>query len=445
MNKNLILRLPPKTTIAVYMQILLVMLMLWLRDFLSFPSAITYLTDIIMVFLVFRYYGHIKKSVSLAKANNQLYIIFFIILCMAFGATINLVNPLHVLWGARNNLRFFAFFLGCIGVLRIKDIDSIIRIIKIFFWLNVIMCTYQYFSLGLSNDYLGGFFGSSSGCNAYINILLCMVISIITAQYFAKKERMYKVGIYALACIYIATLAEIKVFYIELLIIFFTAIITVRRPTLKVIIICAISIIALYVALLLLNRYNPRSVELLFDESARDYYLRGNGYSNSGDLNRFTAIQQLYEKFFKGDALTSLFGFGLGSCDYAKYDFLQSSFYKQYNYLHYRWFSHAWVYLEQGAIGLILMVLFFISLGIYTIKHRNTDRKDLINAALYFIPTCLLGMIYNCALEIEACYLIAFMCAIPFVIKKCNKGSTLNDNYRENKASCKETIIWSQS
>ena len=72
-----------------------------------------------------------------------------------------------------------------------------------------------------------------------------------------------------------------------------------------------------------------------------DYYLSGNGYTNSGDLNRLTAIQELYSKFFKGDIIHTLFGFGLGNCEQSSFSFLQSAFYNQYSYLHYRWFSHA--------------------------------------------------------------------------------------------------------
>jgi hypothetical protein len=42
--------------------------------------------------------------------------------------------------------------------------------------------------------------------------------------------------------------------------------------------------------------------------------------------------------------------------------------------------------------------------------------------SVMFLITCLLGMIYNCALEIEACYLIAQVVAIPFVIIKYEKN-----------------------
>lgn len=430
MNKRLILRLPPKTSRAVYIQIILVMVMFWLRDFLHFPSAITYLTDVLTIWIIVSHFSRIKASISQAGAKTQSNIVLMIMFCMLFGAMINFVNPLLTLWGVRNNLRFFVFFFSCIGVLNVRDIDSIINLMKKFFWLNVAMCTFQYFVLDLSNDYLGGFFGTAQGGNAYINVLLCIICSIVMAQYFTEKLKLYKVIMYLISSIYIATLAELKIFYIEFIIILIVAIIS-ARPSLKTIMICLLGIVAINVAIELLLRYNPESLNLLFDSSARKFYLSGNGYTNSGDLNRFTAIQQLYDNFFKGDLSLSLFGFGLGSCEYAKFSFLQSEFYKQYNYLHYRWFTHAWVYLEQGAVGLILLVFFIISLWIFALKNMNSIRKDLIYLALYFFPTCLLGMIYNCALEIEACYLIAFISAVPFILAKYEKG----DNYYKNQRS----------
>lgn len=35
-----------------------------------------------------------------------------------------------------------------------------------------------------------------------------------------------------------------------------------------------------------------------------------------------------------------------------------------------------------------------------------------------FLPTCLIGIIYNCALELEASYIIAIMCSLPFILVK---------------------------
>lgn len=144
----------------------------------------------------------------------------------------------------------------------------------------------------------------------------------------------------------------------------------------------------------------------------------GNGYTNSGDLNRLTAVQKIYSMFFRGDRVHSLFGFGLGSCDYSNFSFLQSAFYKKYEYLHYRWFSHSWVYLEQGSVGLILLISFFVSIAVYIIGKRKQNRNIYDLMVFSFLPTCLIGLIYNNALEMETAYIIALMCALPFIAQK---------------------------
>ena len=41
-----------------------------------------------------------------------------------------------------------------------------------------------------------------------------------------------------------------------------------------------------------------------------------------------------------------------------------------------------------------------------------------------FIPTCIIGLIYNSALELETAYLIALVCAFPFILEKRNMTVT---------------------
>ena len=98
---------------------------------------------------------------------------------------------------------------------------------------------------------------------------------------------------------------------------------------------------------------------------------------------------------------------------------LQAHFSRQYEYLHYRWFSQGRDFLEQGLIGLILTVLFFVSIALAIIK-RFKMKKVYTLAAFSFIPTCIIGLLYNSALELEATYMIALVCAFPFILKKRN-------------------------
>ena len=406
MKRTLTIKLPSKNKLLVYCQFILVMIMFWMRDVLHFPSIITYLTDVILLYILFSKFSIIRSQLRQAKCKYQLRIVGLIVLCMIIGAIFNFVSPLLTLWGARNNLRFFMFFFVCVGLLTEKDVDSMVKLFKAFYWMNVVMCLFQHFVLGYSNDYLGGLFGITQGCNAYVNILLCIILVITFGEYFTKKLNLIRLVPYVVTTLMLATLCELKVFYIEFAIIALVTLLC-TKPSLKTVGICLFTGIGFLIAIQLMIRYNPEILKMFTDPDSMEYYLSGNGYTNAGDLNRFSAVQDIHAMFFDGNLFHSLFGFGLGNCEYSSFNFLQSDFYKQFGFLNYRWMTHAWVYLEQGAIGVVLLVGFFISILGYIICNRKKIRKDIQIAVIAFLPTCLIGIIYNCALELEASYIIA--------------------------------------
>ena len=123
--------------------------------------------------------------------------------------------------------------------------------------------------------------------------------------------------------------------------------------------------------------------------------------------------------FFKDSFIDNLFGFGMGNCDTSSYNFLQSDFFKKYEYLHYRWFSHAWIYLEQGILGILGVFLFFTSLIILLIKNERYIAMEEWRISVIIISVfAMINLIYNCTLQTEASYLLAFICSIPFVFIK---------------------------
>lgn len=406
---------------TIYFQIFWVCIMYWLQSVLHFPGAITYLTDIVTVLLLFFSGNSLKQGLLSVKLTAQKYLFTIIVFSMLIGILINGVSPLMALWGARNNLRFFVFFFICVGLLKSDDVEKLISFFKKLFWVHALLCLHQYFILGYSADYLGGIFGVGAGCNTYHNIFLCLITSIIAAEYCTSKSSVRRVLIYIAICLCLATWANLKVYYVEFLMIFAIGFLR-TRPSLKTAGLCLLGFLGIVLAVKILQRYDPDTLSFFLDADARENYLGGNGYTNSGDLNRFTAVQQLYQRFFKGNLIYILFGFGLGSCETSSYSFLQSKFYKEYGYLHYRWFSHAWIYLEQGAIGLLLIVLFIASVAFSSLLLRKSERKDLVLTTLAFSATTLLGLLYNCALEMDVCYIIAFMLSIPFILSKEEYG-----------------------
>lgn len=184
---NTVLKIPPKKKILVYAQIILVCFMLWARDVLGAPSAITYITDVITITILFFQFLKIRKGIRGTRVKVQIYIVTAILACMMLGLVLNLVKPLLVLWGLRNSFRFFVFFFICVGLLSEYDIEKIVAFFKTFFFLNVAMMTFQYFVQGYRDDYLGGFFGTDSGCNAYVCVMLCIITTIVLAEFLNSK------------------------------------------------------------------------------------------------------------------------------------------------------------------------------------------------------------------------------------------------------------------
>lgn len=401
----------------VYIQIFFVMVMLWFRDVLSFPSAITYVTDMVLVLLAVQSF-HKNTKLTIFKDNlPQFIIVGLIVLFMLFSAVINWVKPLLVLWGLRNNLRFFLFFFMCVNLLDVSDVEFFLSVFKKFYWANLVMCLIQYYLFDLEGDLLGGFFGTVRGCNGYLNVFLCIVCAISIADFLSSKIKVWTLGLYFGVALYVAILAELKVFYFELLLMIVFAVV-LTKPSARTVAVTVVCAIGLVIGLSVLAVYDPKTFSILLDMDALEIYLGGGGYTNSGDLNRFTAISQIFSMFFSSSLFLMLFGFGLGGCEYSQYSFLQSEFSRQYGELNYRWFTHAWVYLEQGAVGLILLITFFVSLLIYAWRRVKTENKYYMLIAIAFLPTCMLGLLYNIALQIECCYIMAFVCAIPYIANK---------------------------
>jgi len=303
--------------------------------------------------------------------------------------------------------------------------------ILIFLYSPIIYCLLlmffliQYYIFGLSGDYLGGFFGTTRGCNGYLNVFVCIIYAVALAEFLESKIKAGKFVLYLVTVLFIAIIAELKVVYIEMVFMSVFAVI-LSKPTFKTISLSLLCLVGFILGAIALLIYDPKSFGVLFDFDMLEWYLTGTGYTSSGDLNRFTAIGQIFNMFFKGNPIHALFGFGLGNCEYSQFSFLQSDFALKYGAINYRWFTHAWVYLEQGAVGLALLVAFFISLLIYACTKSRSSSKRYMIMAIAFLPTCIIGLIYNTAIQVENCYIIALVCALPYIANK-SKYTELKD------------------
>lgn len=428
------MKIPKRMNFIINIQIVLVCFMWLFISMFNFPSSIAYITDILLIISLFFCLKKLQWKIKKVNWITLYTIILIIIISTFIGAIINGVSPLMYAWGFRNNMRFYIFFVVCIILLRGRDIYGIIKMLKVFFWINVLLCTYQYFVLHLFGDYVGGIFGTVQGCNGYLNMFLMINWAIILGEYSQKKVSLIKLVTVAIGCTYVAAIAELKVVYIEMIIMMGVCFI-LMKPSLKTLGLIICLALGSIISVKTLMRVSPESLDVIFDIEARKMYLSGNGYTNSGDLNRFTALSSIKEMFFQDSLMRNLFGFGMGNCDTSSYSFLQSDFFKKYEYLHYRWFSHAWIYLEQGLIGILCILSFFISMIILLIKNKRYILIKEWHVSVIIISCfAIINIIYNCSIQTEASYLLAFVCAIPFVFIKEKRNKTVFLNLGNDKS-----------
>lgn len=85
------------------------------------------------------------------------------------------------------------------------------------FWLSFPLCIIERFFVSypfgtIVGDMIGGFFWNYSGCNAPLNLLLCLTTGYVTIKYFkGKKSLVYFISVICAALV-MSALAELKVF-----------------------------------------------------------------------------------------------------------------------------------------------------------------------------------------------------------------------------------------
>lgn len=399
------------------------------------PSVFNYVTDIVIYILTLMLIANLIKFRSLIDVvkKSKLFIgsAFIMFLLGTISALLNKSGFLLYIWGIRNMYRYYIFFIACIVFLKKKDVEKIFKNLFYILVINLLLVTYQYFVLGLSGDYLGGTFGIEKGANTYMNTFL-MVVSIYYLSMFIKKQKsIVYVLISLVGSVYIATLSEVKMIFIEVIILLILAISMDRftiKEMLKKLNVLLVIIILFRISIPILYKIYP-----MFDNFFNFSTIltpNPNGYSNSGDLDRLSALNTLYDKFFSDEILKFLFGFGIGSAEYSSFSFLTSDFYRNYTYLNYTWFSHAFVFIEYGAIGLIMYVFTFISIifDTFKIKYKVGIDEGLILTCRMTSIICLLFIVYNSTLRTEGAYIIYFVLAIPYILLKEKKHIFSNND-----------------
>ena len=248
-----------------------------------------------------------------------------------------------------------------------------------------------------------------------MNLFLTVVMTNEILSYMSGKSKLKSLIIVILSTLYIATISELKVYYIEFIMIIVISILT-SNPSRKTIIIVAFSVIALVAGIQLLYNIYPEFADF-FDEDNIKSYTSDSGYSNKDNLNRATAILDINEMFFNSTT-KKIFGIGMGSAEVSQYDFLCSDFYKTYSYLAYNWFSHSFMVLENGFLGFGIYILFFVSIIIRGFMTKKKDITYMSRFGIILSIMAILNMFYNASLRNEPAYIFYLAIACVFINEK---------------------------
>lgn len=387
---------------------------------LNLPSIIFYINDLlncILFIMIFR--KQFWNFFINIRFKSYLAILMTFIITIFLGNVINMTPLRLIIWGGRNTFRTLVFFIACTMFLRYEKISKIYNYFFILQITNFILGLYQYFVLGLSQDLLGGIFGHGNG-NA-LNIYCVVVVASSFLLYLQKKEPIYKTIICFLTSIVLAALAEEKFMFFALIIVVVLALILsgrVKGSGIKKLLIIPIFILGLVAGYKILLLYFPKAAATLLDfQLIKDYTTAS--WSDSYYFPRVGSFSKITEELFHNNFIHTLFGFGMGNCDTSSFPMFESDFYKQYGYMHYRWLTHQWTYLELGGVGFILFLLLLLAVLIYLFKNRkkvSDEKLWILDTAIICVVICIATIWYNNTLKVDTAYIPYFVMGAGIVV-----------------------------
>ena len=393
---------------------------------LGLPNVLLYFSDILNLFMLYYIFKkHAFSFLKKIKLNGFRTLLIILLLSNLIGIIFNFVSPHLVVWGARNTYRGIIFFIACMMLYTTEDVKSIFNVLFSVQIINLIDGLIQFLFMGLKQDTLGGIFGHGAGVS--LDIFCGILGTYYLMAYIDKKESIWKLAAVYASSIILAVIAEEGFIFIEFAVLtvlgillsnFNSGVLNYRR-----IIFVPISIIAIILGFRFLQIYFPVAATKLVNVNAVISYAGATG--GGIELPRVGSFAIIRRMFFADDLFRFLFGFGVGNCEYGAFPFLVSNFYRNYGYLHYKWFPTQNTFLEQGIIGFVLYVGLFVAIGIYMIKNMKYVEKEnryIVWSTLIFDVICIMSIWYNNSLKSDTLFLPFFALSAGIIVIKCGKA-----------------------
>ena len=241
-----------------------------------------------------------------------------------------------------------------------------------------------------------------------LNAFLLISTTIIFEKAFRDRKSIRKLIIILAENVMIAALAELKLYYVEVIIVF-AMIFILNKPSFKSVAIAGLGGVLLYVGIIALYHYNPYYVNTMnFNGLVESFDL---AYVDHG-LSRGRAVGYITSTFLR-EPIQKYFGIGFGNAIGSSINFLSSSFYNKYSSLNYNFFAHAYKLLETGWIGIISFMGYWLS-PLLCFKCNASAENKVIGRT---ISACtLLLFVYNTSLmNLHIMFVLTYFCSIIYV------------------------------
>lgn len=384
----------------------------FLTELLPIPDAIKFLCDGFLVLLLLKLFSQRFTKIDNYSMPFVVIVVLFFFITLV-GYLFNYQSVFYYLWGLRNNIRMFVAFFAFAYLADWEDAKGWIKALDVLFVINFAVVILQYFS-GYGQDYIGGIFGTSKGCNGSLLIFLCIVFAKTILSFMRGEEKMSKCIFVSVASLLVSTLSELKMFFILFILILFMASFMTAHSIKKTLFFAFGAVLVVLFSTLLTILYKDFTDFLSFDSLIKA--LTDTGYATDEDIGRFTALPVISQRFLPG-FFRKLFGLGLGNCDSSSLSMFNTPFFESHQTVHYSYFSYAFLFLETGFVGLALYASFFVASFFVSRKLKKLEMADEFACQMSIILSVisLILLVYNSSLRMEIGFMLFFVLALPII------------------------------
>lgn len=319
-------------------------------------ALLTYFPDLLNGVLIICILDRMKKGLR----KEYIWIAIFILyvgLSILWGD----LNWYYVVSSFRRYLTAFIIYYVASEFITAKYLKKGLNLILIALGIDVLVTGYQNLVLKLHPDFCNGIFGFKTYDNA-MQGMFCLLISVTAMVYFidkkwSKYKMIYAIGSSCLICAF----AEIKAFYILILLAFFVAFFfrCGNRCLMKnVIKFAVIGIVLLIIAYKILEVIFPANLSTFFNLSQ---YVLYEQYGARGGAGRLTSLSYIYKQVFKYNVWQTLIGKGLGAIA------------NEYAY------TIGKLFVSFGVVGLLLFIGWIFGLTTRRLKTVKYSSESLIS------------------------------------------------------------------